>query len=140
MTRTKPRRLPDSYFDLVRRHPLRSIRDEASLDVAQEIINELLRSPLDSGQEAYLDALSDLVMLYEREHHPVDPLPPNEMLAYLLEDRAMSQADLVRATGIAKATVSDLVGGKRAFTVRQMQLIGSALGVPSEAFMPMATN
>ena len=40
------------------------------------------------------------------------PLPPAELLAYV---RGMSQADLARRTGIAKATVSDLVDGKGSF-------------------------
>jgi HTH-type transcriptional regulator/antitoxin HigA len=139
MTRTTDKRrakLPDTYFELVKRHPLRSIRTEAELDAAQAVIDDLLRRELDDGGTAYLDALSDLVILYEREHHPVPPLPPHELLAHLLADRAMSQADLVRATGIAKATISDLVSGKRAFTVDQMHRVAGVFGVAARVFLP----
>jgi HTH-type transcriptional regulator / antitoxin HigA len=131
-------KLPDTYFELVKRHPLRSIRTEAELDAAQAVIDDLLRRDLDAGRVAYLDALSDLIMLYERDHHPIPPLAPHELLAQVLADRAMSQADLVRATGLAKATVSDLVTGKRAFTVTRMHRVGGVLGLPAPMFLTRA--
>jgi HTH-type transcriptional regulator/antitoxin HigA len=138
--RTKGRSLPDTYFELVKRHPLTRIRNEAELDAAQAVVDELLRQELDEGGLAYLDALSHLVIVYEHEHHAVAPLPPHALLAQMLQDRSMSQADLVRATGIAKATVSDLVSGKRAFTVDQMHVIAHAFGLPGRLFMASAAN
>jgi antitoxin component HigA of HigAB toxin-antitoxin module len=62
------------------------------------------------------------------------------LLAHMLKERSMSQADLVRATGLAKATVSDLVGGKRSFTVDQMHLVAKVFGLPGVVFMPDAAN
>jgi len=115
------------------------IRTETELDAAQAVIDELLRQELDHGASAYLDALSDLVILYERERHPIPQLAPAELLAHLLEDRGMSQADLVRRTGIAKATVSDLVSGKRAFTVEQMHRIAKVFALPAGVFLPKGT-
>src|SRR5262245_31657732 len=106
-TRTRTGKLPDTYFALVQRHPLRSIQTEAELDAAQVVIDELLRRELDAGELGYLEALSDLVIVYEQDHHAIDPLPPHEFLAGLLENRAMTQAELARKTGIAKATISD---------------------------------
>ena len=131
-------RLPDSYFELVKCHPLRSIQSDAELDAAQTIMDELLRQDLDAGGLAYLDTLSDLVILYEREHHAIPPLSPPELLSHLLVERQMSQADLVRKTGIAKATVSDLVSGKRSFTVEQMHRVADAFGLPAKVFLPRA--
>jgi HTH-type transcriptional regulator/antitoxin HigA len=131
-------KLPDSYFEWVRRHPLKSIQTDADLDAAQAVLDELLRTDLDAGGLAYLEALSDLIGVYEREHHAVPPLPPDQLLAYLLEERGMSQADLVRRTGIAKASVSDLVSGKRAFTVEQMHRVAGVFGVRATVFLPKA--
>jgi hypothetical protein len=37
---------------------------------------------------------------------------------------------------MAKAIVSDLVGGKRPFTVGHMRRIASAVGLAATAFMP----
>jgi HTH-type transcriptional regulator / antitoxin HigA len=144
LRRTKTKRqqpaLPDTYFELVKRHPLTTIRSEAELDSAQEVLDALLRLDLDEGGLAYVDALSDLVIVYEFEHHAMAPLPPDELLAHMLKERKMSQADLVRATGLAKATVSDLVSGKRSFTVDQMHLVAKVFGLPGVVFMPGAAD
>ena len=132
--------LPDTYFDLVKRHPLRSIGGEAELDASQAVLDGLLRRELDEGGLAYLEALSDLVIIYEQEHHAIAPLPPHELLAHLLRERSMSQADLIRATGIAKATMSDLLSGKRQFTVDQMHAVAKVFGLPGAVFMRQAAN
>jgi len=124
------------YLTLVKRHPLVSIRSESDLDAAQAVVDDLLREDLDDGEQAYLDALSDLVMLYEREHHAVAPLPPHELLAQMLKERGISQAELARIAGLAKATVSDLATGKRAFTVKQMHAVASIFGLPGTVFLP----
>lgn len=137
-TKRQTRHLPDTYFELVQRHPLRSIQSEAELDAAQAVVDDLLRRELDAGGMAYLDALSDLIILYEQDHHPIDPVPPHQLLAYLLEENGMSQADLVRKTGIAKATVSDLVSGKRPFTVDHMRRIAAVFGLPATVFLAEA--
>ena len=134
--RPPPGSLPDTYFELVRRHPLKSIQTDSDLDAAQAVIDDLLRQDLDAGGQAYLDALSDLVILYERDRHPVPPLALHELLSCLLHEREMSQAKLVRSTGIAKSTISDLVSGKRPFTVEQMGLVATVFGLPATVFMP----
>jgi HTH-type transcriptional regulator / antitoxin HigA len=128
--------IPDSYLALVKRHPLTSIRSENDLDSAQAVVDELLREELDEGKQAYLDALSDLVIVYEQEHHAVAPLPPHVLLAQMLAERGMSQAELARTAGLAKATVSDLATGKRPFTVKQMHAVASIFGLPGAVFLP----
>lgn len=133
-SQTKSRQ--NTYLALLQRQPLTSIRTEAARRTAQKRIDELLPQTLDSGGQRYLDALSDLLIFYEREYHPISPLAPDRLLANLLEDRGMSQADLIRATGLAKATVSDLVSGKRAFTVAQMHLIAKVFSIPAHLFFP----
>ena len=132
--------VPGSYLALVKRHPLMSIKNENELDAAQAVVDALLREDLDEGGLAYLDALSDLVIVYEQEHHAVAPLPPHELLAHMLAERDLSQADLARTTGLAKATVSELVTDKRAFTVQQMHTVAGVFGLPGIVFMPKTTN
>ncbi len=71
---------PDRYLALVKRHPLISIRSKKDFDEAQAVVDGLLREELDNGKQAYLDVLSDLMIVYEQEHHAVAPLAPNELL------------------------------------------------------------
>ena len=123
MNQASGRVKPDTYLALVKRHPLRSIRSEADLDAAQAVIDQLVAEDLDSGGQEYLDALSDLVILYEQERHPVSPLSPAELLAHLLTERGLSQAELGRRADLSRAAVSELVTGKRSFTVAQMYAV-----------------
>lgn len=125
----------DSYQELVQERPLHAIRSEKQLDEAQEFVDELLTRELDTGGQAYLDALSDLIIVYEQANHPIEPLPAHQLLEQLLLQHDKSQADLVRETKIAKATISELVSGKRAFTVDQMRLIGKAFHLPAAIFL-----
>jgi antitoxin component HigA of HigAB toxin-antitoxin module len=125
----------DTYFELVKRHPLASIRKEQDLDAAQAIVDGLLREDLDEGGLTYLNALSDLIVVYEQQHHMIVSLPPHQLLVQMLEDRKMSQAELARATGLAKATVSDLATGERRFTVQQMHAVAKVFGLPGSLFM-----
>lgn len=63
--------IPDTYLALVKRHPLTSIRSEKDFAEAQAVADDLLREELDDGKQAYLDTLSDLMIIYEQEHHAV---------------------------------------------------------------------
>lgn len=126
------------YFRLVRKFPLVPIRDDDHLKEAQAVIDRLLTVRLDAGEEQYLDTLTTLVSAYEDEYHPIPAVPPHDLLAFLLASNGRSQADLVRATGIAKATVSDVLSGKRALTVDQMHAVGRYFGLPATAFLPPA--
>jgi antitoxin component HigA of HigAB toxin-antitoxin module len=132
--------IPDSYLTSVKRHPLTSIKSENDLDAAQAVVDDLLREERDDGKQAFLDALSDLVIVYEQQHHAVAPLLPHELLTLMLEERGMSQAELARTAGLAKATVSDLATGKRPFTVKQMHAVARIFGLSGTVFLPKAAN
>jgi antitoxin component HigA of HigAB toxin-antitoxin module len=106
----------------------------------RDLLDAVLRQDLDGGGLAYVDALSDLVIVYELEHHAIPSLPPHELLDQMLDEWGMSEAALVRATGLAKATVGDLVRGNHAFTVDQMHVVAKVFGLPGAVFLPRAAN
>jgi HTH-type transcriptional regulator / antitoxin HigA len=109
-----------SYLELVTAFPLASIKSERHLAHAQKVIDRLLaKGLLNAGEETYLEALSDLVASYEDEHHAIAPASDADMLRHLLEAKGVSAAELSRGTGIAKSSVSEILGGKKAFS-RQM--------------------
>src|SRR4051794_23360855 len=110
----------DSYLELLRTLPLSSIRSDQHLDEAQQVMDKLLaKSQLDDGEQMYLDALSDLVGVYEDVHHAIGPASDADMLRHLLEAKGVTQAQLSQKTGIAKSTISEVLGGKKPFS-RQM--------------------
>ncbi|MFM9069423.1 MAG: type II toxin-antitoxin system HigA family antitoxin, partial [Planctomycetota bacterium] len=63
-----------------------------------------------------LDALSDLVAVYEDEQHVIEPASDADMLRHLLESKSVTQIQLSQETGIAKSTISEVLAGKRPFS------------------------
>lgn len=124
-----------AYLALVRRVPLRPIRSDADLDVAVATIDALLdRDDLNTGEQDYLDVLSDLVHRYEHEEHPMPPLSDAEMLKHLLEARGISQTQLAQSTDIAESTISAVLSGKRDLSRRHISKLSRYFGVEPNVF------
>lgn len=56
-------------------------------------------------------------------------------LRRLRRERALSQQDLTRMTGVAQATLSDLEGGKRGARASTLRKLAEALGVEPRELM-----
>jgi HTH-type transcriptional regulator/antitoxin HigA len=135
----KAKVIDNRYFELVRRFPLKPLSSEEELDEATEIINSLIDrgiQKLTSGEDAYLDVLSDLTRKYEQEHHPIPDATAGEMLQFFLEDRKMSQRALAIGSGIAVSTISQIIAGDRQMNLSHMQKIAAFLNVPVAMFVP----
>ena len=102
--------------------PLASIKSDKHLAAAQAVMDRLLAEPkLDGGEEMYLDALSDLVIIHENEHHSIPPASDADMLRHLMEAKCATQAQLSRQTGIAKSTISEVLSGRKPFSRRMIR-------------------
>jgi HTH-type transcriptional regulator/antitoxin HigA len=134
-TQARSAKASDTYLALVRRFPLRPIRSENELDAAIAMIGGLTdRDDLDSSEADYLDVLSDLVERYEEQVHPVGDPSHAEMLAFLIDQKGVKQADLARATGIAVSTLSEILRGKRQLTSGQIGKVAGYFGVGADVF------
>lgn len=120
----------DQYLDLVKSFPLTSIRNQQDLEAAQEVMDRLLvGGKLSSGEELYLDALSDLVAAYEDEHYRLEPASDAGMLRHLMEAKGISQIELHRKTKIAKSTISEILAGKKSFSRQTIGVFSQFFGV-----------
>ena len=79
----KRRAKADGYMDLVRRFPLKPIRDDAGHAEAVEIVAEFMGRDVDGGTSDYLDTLILLVNKYEDDNHTPrgTDLSPQEALS-----------------------------------------------------------
>jgi HTH-type transcriptional regulator / antitoxin HigA len=110
----------DSYLKLVTAFPLASIKSAEQLQEARKVMDQLLaQGELKSGEEMYLDALSDLVATYEDEHYAIGPASDAEMLRHLMEAKGVTQSQLSRDTTVPKSTISEILAGKKHLS-RQM--------------------
>ena len=91
--------------------PLLSIRNDAELDRALAKITALIDAASPSlGSERYLDALSDLVSVYEARTVHFPRLPGVEILRHLMAEHGLQQKDLVNLFG-SKSVVSEVLSG-----------------------------
>jgi HTH-type transcriptional regulator/antitoxin HigA len=127
---------PASYFRLVERFPLTSIRDDDHLRQAIAMLNEVLAARKDRGTELYLDALTDLVETYERDHEPLGEASQADVLRELMRLHGLTQQGLEAAVGIAQSTISAVLNGKRSLTVDQMIVLADHFATSPSVFLP----
>jgi HTH-type transcriptional regulator/antitoxin HigA len=127
----------DGYFALVREFPLKPIRSERELDRATEIINRLVDRGFENltpGEDAYLDVLSDLAKKYETEHYRIEDLSASEMLAYLIENKGVTQRAVAAAIGFPESIISDLLAGRREFNRNHIEKLSAYFHVSPALF------
>jgi HTH-type transcriptional regulator/antitoxin HigA len=132
------RRVPDTYWRLVKRFPLIHIRDETHLDEALEVLNGLLRQDRDEGAQEYLDVLTDLVAAYEDEQVPMGDVSEADVLRELMRTNGLSQVELAKAVGIAQSTISAVLSGARSLTKGHVLKLAKFFGIGPAAFLPRA--
>jgi len=115
--------------------PLLSIRNDAELDRALAKITALIDAASPSlGSERYLDALSDLVSVYEARTVHFPRLPGVEILRHLMAEHGLQQKDLVNLFG-SKSVVSEVLSGKRRLALHHVARLSEYFGVPADAFI-----
>ena len=134
--KTAVRRVPETYWKLVKRFPLIHLRDEAHLDEALEVLKGLLRQDRDEGAQEYLDVLTDLVAAYEVEHVPMADVSEADVLRELMRSNGLSQVELAKAAGIAQSTISAVLTGARSLTKGQVLKLAQFFGIGPAAFLP----
>lgn len=84
---------------------------------------------------ALVDLVADRIGEYENRVHPypAKPLEGWEMLAFLLEQHGLKQADLADELG-AQSVVSEVLSGKRKINLRQAKALATRFGVGLEMF------
>jgi len=134
-------KISSKYLELIRSFPLRPIRSEAELDRAEAMLHRLLDAPsLSAAEEDYLEILGNLIEEYESKAHPVEPLPPHQMLAMSIESKGLTQTEVSRATGIPVSTISELIAQKREFNRAHIEKLCAYFGLDLFAFSHVANR
>ena len=128
--------LPDTYFDLVKQFPLVHINDDGHLTQAQEFLDGLLKRDLDEGGAAYLNAMSDLIEIYEEAREPSSDASAEDVLRELVNASGLSQQALSKAVGIAQSTISAFLTGDRKMTTGHIMKLSRYFEVSPAVFLP----
>jgi HTH-type transcriptional regulator / antitoxin HigA len=137
-TKAKSNKRPeaDSYMNLIRRFPLRPIRNDDEHEQAVEIVGELMRRELDGGTSDYLDTLILLVNKYEDENHSPKGLhlSPQEALRAIMNANNMSQARMGEVIG-SESAVSMFLRGERELSKSHIRAIVARFRVDASLFL-----
>jgi HTH-type transcriptional regulator / antitoxin HigA len=67
----------------------------------------------DKTLEPFLQALAERIEAYEEKHFPISDATPGEVLAFLMEQRELTQQAVEEETGIHQSVLSRFIRGER---------------------------
>lgn len=125
------------YRALDARIPLRPVRNEADYSRAVEALNTLLDAG--AGDEAHPLAdlaatLGELIGDYEDRHRANETsLDGVDMLRFLMQQHGLRQSDVPEVG--SQGVVSEVLAGRRALNLRQIQRLAERFSVPARVFV-----
>jgi len=79
-----------------------------------------------------------LIEAYDREHHSLPEASSIEVIRFLMEEHGLTQKDLPEIG--SQGVVSEILAGRRALNVRQIQGLAARFGVGPGAFLTMGSG
>ena len=95
-----------------------------------------VQGALSRNERALLAVLTDAVEKYESHAVPMPAVSDVEMLRHLIDANGLTQMKLAEETGIAMATISEILHGKRKMNVSHIRAFAKRFGVKAGAFLP----
>jgi HTH-type transcriptional regulator/antitoxin HigA len=128
--------LPRDYRGLLSVHMLRPIHDKIDYANAIEVLDALAGHDLSRDQGDYFEALCLFVEAYESAHFPGFPAKKGlSLLKHLLEENAMSGADLARLLGTDRSLGVRILNGERQLTIEHVKKLAARFRVPTDLFL-----
>jgi HTH-type transcriptional regulator/antitoxin HigA len=137
----KPRAAVNPMKNPGSREPYLAIRTEREYDAAVERLNSLVNEVGDNPKDPryrLIETLSVLIEAYDREHHSLPEASSIEVIRFLMEEHGLTQKDLPELG--SQGVVSEILAGRRALNVRQIQALATRFGVDPGAFLTMGSD
>lgn len=125
-----------SYDDLLMQFRPRPIASEQQYRRVMRQIDELMRKRnATRAEEDLLELLAALTGHYEQRYFPAPDVTPADVLMHLMEVRGVSKAEVARATGIARQTITNIVSGDRGISAANRTKLASYFHVSPHLFV-----
>jgi len=113
----------------------RVIHNDAELEAYTDALFQLtaLENPTAPEAEA-IELLTLLVERYEQAHYHVPAADPAAVVRFLIEQRHLTQRDLIPQFG-SESAVSMFLSGKRKLTLAQVQRLSARFNLPADVFL-----
>ena len=113
---------------------VRPIRTEGDYEAALARLSEIFQAPIGTPEGDERDIWADLIERYENIHHPIDAPTPIGAIEFMMDQRNLTQRDLVPFIGSA-SKVSEVLSGKRDITMAMARALHKHLGIPAEVLL-----
>lgn len=110
------------------------IDSNVELARARALVDRLWDSD-DPADIARLAAQARLIAAYEEEKWPRRPLSTADLIRHLMDQHALTRADLVPILGTA-SRVSEVLRGKKGLSMTMVQRLRARFRVPAELLLP----
>jgi HTH-type transcriptional regulator / antitoxin HigA len=125
------------YVRLASRIVVKAIETEEEFDRMVAAVEGLMdkgENNLSPEESALLETLAILIQAYADRNHALPPVPPYEMLAYLMETSGRTAKDLLPVFG-TRGRVSEILNGKRCISKEQAKKLASLFRVSVDLFI-----
>ncbi|HEX7671455.1 MAG TPA: helix-turn-helix transcriptional regulator, partial [Polyangiaceae bacterium] len=113
---------------------------EAECRRARRAVERLLTPHPSRAESEIIEVMATLIEQFESRERPTPHVSTRQLLEHLMDSRSISRAELARATGIPRSTVTNLLAGKRAPSKANIQALANYFGVSALAFFPESTT
>jgi HTH-type transcriptional regulator/antitoxin HigA len=113
---------------------IKPIKTEQDYEQALQRISELMDAKEGSEELDQLEVLATLVEQYEAIHYPQDLPDPIEAIKFFMEQKDLTQNDMVEYFG-SKAKTSEVLNRKRPLSLSMMRKLVNGLGIPACIFL-----
>lgn len=114
------------------------IRNEEDYARAIELVDALWDSVPGTPEHHTLDVMAELIDRYESAHRDLPAPDPIALIRFKLKELRWSQRELGRRLEWPAGRVSEVLGGKRALTLRMVQDLARVLELPPGLLVPGA--
>jgi HTH-type transcriptional regulator/antitoxin HigA len=125
------------YVRLANRIVVKAIESEQEYDqmvAAVEALMEKGEAHLSPEESALLETIAILIQAYDDRHYPLPPVPPHEMLAYLMETSGRTAKDVLPIFG-TRGRLSEVLNGKRSISKDQAKKLAAFFKVTADLFI-----
>ena len=110
---------------------IHTIKSENDYNIAMEMIDQLLESPVGSESAEKLEILSILVEDYENKNFKIDIPDPISAIKQRASDLGLTNKDLEKSIG-SRARISEIFNKKRNLTLPMIRRLHKNLNIPAE--------
>ena len=130
-TRTVTRTMKNSSPDMI--YAIRNEREyDASVARLNALVDEVGDNPKDPRYRQ-IETLSVLIEAYDRDHHELPEASGIEVVRFLMQQHNITQQGLPEIG--SQGVVSEVLSGRRALNVRQIEALAARFGVHPGVFL-----